>query len=249
MTSCSLFQCLVLAAVGSPHSVYSVLGRLLLDVTNTVASTSSADSLYSLHNGSTVDADDQCVCPPDFVLQHPLLSIFLLPALLVFLLHVSLQRYSSDSGPQQLKCEPFDPAVHRRVDCVICLNDIQLAAPTPVLPCRCAFCPVCLYQWLRHHKRCPVCSQAIALTSLIEEGQLPGGRVGVAVRRLAALVFSSRMSRWVNFSLAAGNGLQGVWSLAGFPLPDCYRTVVMWLASLAFSLNLRYLISRPYTVD
>ena len=250
MAPCSLLQCLILAAVGSPHSVYSVLGRLLLDATNSVASSStSASTFYSLHNGSTVDADDQCICPADFVLQHPLLSIFLLPALLVFFLHVSYQHYSTDGRPQQLKCAPFDPTQHRRSDCVICLSDIQLAAPVPVIPCRCAFCPSCLWQWLQHHARCPVCSQPLALTALIEEAQLPGGRLGRAVRRAGDVVFSSRMSRWVNLSLAAGNGLQGVWSLLGFQLPECYRTVVMWLASLAFSLNLRYLISRPHCVD
>ena len=252
MSPCSLFQCLVLAAVGSPHSVYSVLGRLLLEATNSVSFSSSSTSsagFYSLHNGSTVDADDQCLCPPDFVLQHPLLSIFLLPALVVFALHVSYQHYSNDGRPQQLRCAPFDPTLHRRSDCVICLSDLQLATPVPVIPCRCAFCPSCLWQWLQHHARCPVCSQPLALTQLVEEGQLPGGWVGKIVRRLGDAMFSSRMSRWVNLSLAAGNGLQGVWSLLGFPLPDCYRTVVMWLASLAFSLNLRYLISRPHCVD
>ena len=253
VNNCSLLQCLVLAAVGSRHSVYSVIGRLLVDLTTSASSSSTFPSLsssapYSLHNGS-LDAEEQCGCPADFVLQHPLLSIFLAPALLVFALHIGYQRYSSDGKPQQLKCAPFDPALHRRSDCVICLSDLQPTDPVPVIPCRCAFCPPCLWQWLQHHARCPVCSQPLALSGLIEEGQLPGGWVGKVVRRVGDVVFSSRMSRWVNLSLAAGNGLQGVWSLLGFQLPECYRTVVMWVASLAFSLNLRYLISRPHCVD
>ena len=251
MVNCSLLQCLVLAAVGSRHSVYSVIGRLIVDTTNSFASSSTHPAFsapYSLHNGS-LDAEEQCGCPADFVLQHPLLSIFLLPALLVFALHLAYTHYSNNPTRQQLKCTPFDPALHRRSDCVICLCDLQPAAPVPLLPCRCAFCPPCLHQWLQHHARCPVCSRPLQLAQLVVDSGLPGGKLGGVVRRCGAVVFSSRMSRWVNLSLAAGNGLQGVWSLAGFVLPDCYRTVVMWVASLAFSLNLRYLISRPHCVD